>query len=320
MNPKLKDSILEAQSLLAFAARSGITLEAALINTIVSTATRYNGGSGTISDQEEAAFWLAFDELAKALAPVTVSSILATMDSSVTAGKSFFGIPAPRWSPARWAVFQYTMLAYMALVILIPIQIYWLVGVVITTDIQTTETTVAQLQAVTDKSEPKEEEIKHQQFQIDSGYKLLEIWSSFWENGIDTLAPACRTADPAHTNICMKTSREKSASVVLRVLQQYFLPMLYGLLGATVYILRTLANQIRARSYSNSSDIDFRIRLFLGTLGGLVSAWFLTPDIANNIFKSLSPFAIAFLAGYSVELLFAAMDRIISTVTQPAKT
>jgi hypothetical protein len=319
MNPKLKDSITEAQSLLSYAARSGITIDAGMVSTIVATAAKYTGGSGTISDQDEAAFWMAFDALAKTLAPVTVSSIMATMDSNSATGKHFFGIPVVRWSPARWAVFQYTMLAYAALVILIPIQIYWLVGVVITTDIQATETTFSQLQSSVDKSQTKDEQMTHQQFQIESGYKLLEIWSSFWEKSVEKLAPACSAVDEAHTNLCMKTSREKSASVVLRILQQYFLPMLYGLLGATVYILRTLANQIRARCYSNSCDIDFRIRLFLGTMGGLVSAWFLTPDIANGIFKSLSPFAIAFLTGYSVELLFAAMDRIVSMVTQPAK-
>lgn len=319
MNPKLKDSINESQSLLAYAARSGITIDVGMVSTITATAAKFSGGSGSLTDQEETTFWMAFDTLAKTLAPVTVSSIMATMDSNTATDKRFLGMHIMRWSPARWAVFQYTMLAYAALVILIPIQIYWLVGVVITTDIQTTETTYTQLQSSVDKSEQKDKQMTHQQFQIESGYKLLEIWSSFWEKSVEKLAPACNGVDAEHSGVCMKTSREKSASVVLRILQQYFLPMLYGLLGATVYILRTLANQIRARCYSNSCDIDFRIRLFLGTLGGLVSAWFLTPDVANGIFKSLSPFAIAFLTGYSVELMFAAMDRIISMVTQPAK-
>jgi hypothetical protein len=318
MNPKLKDSITEAQSLLAYAARSGITIDIGMVGTITATASKFASANGSISDQEETAFWMAFDALAKTLAPVNVSSIMATMDSNTSSGRHLFGIPVVRWSPARWAVFQYTMLAYAALVILIPIQIYWLVGVVITSDIQATETTYTQLQSSVDKSDQKEQQMTHQQFQIESGYKLLEIWSSFWEKSVEELAPACKNVDAEHSSVCMKTSREKSASVVLRILQQYFLPMLYGLLGATVYILRTLANQIRCRCYSNSCDIDFRIRLFLGTLGGLVSAWFLTPDVANGIFKSLSPFAIAFLTGYSVELMFAAMDRIISMVTQPA--
>lgn len=320
MNPKLKDSIQEAQSLLSFAARSGINVDVGIISALVSTASKFAGGS--VTDEEETAFWMAFDALAKALAPVTVTSILSTIDSNVTTNPRLFGvIPLPRWSPARWAVFGYTALAYAALVILIPIQIYWLVGVEITSDIQAGETTLTQLQAtnIANKTAAQDEEITHKQFQIGSGYKLLEIWSNYWESVSQNLEAPCKSVDASKNGLCVKTSREKSASVVLRILQQYFLPMLYGLLGATVYILRTLSNQIRIRSYTPASDIDFRIRIFLGTLGGLVSAWFLTPDVANGIFKSLSPFAVAFLAGYSVELLFAAMDRIISTVTQPLK-
>jgi len=36
---------------------------------------------------------------------------------------------------------------------------------------------------------------------------------------------------------------------------------------------------------------------------------------ADGLFRTLSPFALAFLAGYSVELLFAAMDRLIAAFT-----
>ena len=41
----------------------------------------------------------------------------------------------------------------------------------------------------------------------------------------------------------------------------------------------------------------------------------MTPDIADGLFKSLSPFALAFLAGYSIELVFSAMDRFLTAFT-----
>jgi hypothetical protein len=55
----------------------------------------------------------------------------------------------------------------------------------------------------------------------------------------------------------------------------------------------------------------------LGMLGGMVVAWFVAPTAADGLFKSLSPFALAFLAGYSIELVFAAMDRFIAAFTKP---
>jgi hypothetical protein len=87
------------------------------------------------------------------------------------------------------------------------------------------------------------------------------------------------------------------------------------LLGSCVYILRTLSAEIRSRTYSEESNIGFQIRLYLGMLGGMVIAWFVAPDASEGLFKSLSPFALAFLAGYSVELLFSAMDKLLSAFT-----
>ena len=47
----------------------------------------------------------------------------------------------------------------------------------------------------------------------------------------------------------------------------------------------------------------------MGTLSGLAITWFFQPTA--ELFKSLSPLAVAFLSGYSVEVLFAAMDRFV---------
>ena len=77
-------------------------------------------------------------------------------------------------------------------------------------------------------------------------------------------------------------------------------------------MLRNLSVETRQWTYSRDSDIRIRIRLFLGTLGGIAVAWFVTPQNNPALLDSLSPFALAFIAGYGVELLFAAMDKIIA--------
>jgi len=86
--------------------------------------------------------------------------------------------------------------------------------------------------------------------------------------------------------------------------------LLYGLLGACTYVLRALLNDIRALTYTHKSFIGYKVRVVLGTLSGLAISWFFPPSA--DILKTLSPLALAFLAGYSVEILFAAMDKFVS--------
>ncbi|WP_089940649.1 hypothetical protein [Candidatus Entotheonella palauensis] len=99
----------------------------------------------------------------------------------------------------------------------------------------------------------------------------------------------------------------------LEALSSFVLPLLYGLLGACAYVLRTLTVEIRTYTYRHQSDVRFRLRLYLGVLAGFAVAWFVNTDTAPTLAESITPLALAFLAGYSVELVFAAMDALIDT-------
>ena len=326
MNPRLSDSIEEAQLLLAYAARNGITIDPATIGTVV--ALGYKKNAGTIAKQDEAAFWPALEGLAAKVSPVTVLSLKAITDVRITEHRGFlarlFNSRFSEWSIARRAVLWYTSLAVISLALLLVVQIYWLFGLSIQGDLQEDKAAYDKNRATlaTAKDEEREklrDERSTLELESRSDYKLLERWSRPWQDNCDpaTSACDCASSDAGALQACMDISRESSSKVVLSILQRYILPLLYGLLGASVYILRTLSNQIRARTYSEASNIDFRIRLYLGTLGGMVSAWFISPEVAGNLVKTLSPFAIAFLSGYSVELLFAMMDKIISAFSKP---
>lgn len=104
---------------------------------------------------------------------------------------------------------------------------------------------------------------------------------------------------------------------VLQVLQSYGLPLLYGLLGAVAYVLRCLIRNIRAATYTSQAAINYGVRIFLGALAGPVIGYFITPDSTTGV-GSLSPMALSFLAGYNIELLFTAMDKIITAVSKRA--
>jgi hypothetical protein len=102
---------------------------------------------------------------------------------------------------------------------------------------------------------------------------------------------------------------------VLQVLQSYVLPLLYGLLGAVAYVLRGLIKNIRTATYTSQAAINYGVRIFLGALAGPVIGYFITPEGTTGL-GSLSPMALSFLAGYNIELLFTAMDKIITAVSQ----
>ncbi|MDM8518064.1 hypothetical protein QUF76_17850 [Desulfobacterales bacterium HSG16] len=103
-----------------------------------------------------------------------------------------------------------------------------------------------------------------------------------------------------------------SSDYVLKALQSYFLPLLYGLLGAATYVLRRLTIDVRNLTYVDETDIRYRLRLPLGALGGMAVGWFLPPENMSAI--KISQVGLAFLIGYNVEVFFAIMDKIISAV------
>jgi hypothetical protein len=111
----------------------------------------------------------------------------------------------------------------------------------------------------------------------------------------------------------------KSAEFALtffQFLQTYFLPLLYGLLGATVYILRSLSRDIKTVTYSKHSNTSFILRLALGSLAGLVVGWFIFALPGTTILSSISPLAIAFLVGYNIEILFSLMDKMRDSLSK----
>jgi len=122
--------------------------------------------------------------------------------------------------------------------------------------------------------------------------------------------------------------QNKSASIrvvatqVIDVMQKWLLPLLYGALGAMVFVVRTLSMQARDRLFRKEGLVSLVLRVFLGMISGLAIGWFWTHDSSEAAtnggpmsLSTLSPFALAFVAGYGVELFFALLDKIVSTFT-----
>jgi chaperonin cofactor prefoldin len=116
-----------------------------------------------------------------------------------------------------------------------------------------------------------------------------------------------------------ETSRQAqlAAQFVLGILQSYILPLLYGILGAGTYVLRSLSKEIEEETFSDEKRTQHLLRVSLGALAGILVGWFsfLIPSETTTFVGSISPLAIAFLVGYNIELFFSLMDRALFSIT-----
>jgi len=106
----------------------------------------------------------------------------------------------------------------------------------------------------------------------------------------------------------------------IRVQVGWLLPFLYGLLGACVYVMRRLLFDTNAAVVENVVVI---LRLALGALAGVAIGWFATPAVGVAAVAPIStlPYALAFMAGFSIDILFTILDRfnrLILEKTQPS--
>ncbi len=116
---------------------------------------------------------------------------------------------------------------------------------------------------------------------------------------------------------------------VLRLISEFVLPLLYGLLGSCAYVLRDLTRSIGSVTFSKATMINYNLRLIMGPLVGIaVGLFFGTPALSfvgetgsavnatlpasTSSITSLGTVGFAFLAGYSVEVLFSALETLVN--------
>jgi len=105
---------------------------------------------------------------------------------------------------------------------------------------------------------------------------------------------------------------QEKASLIVGIVASFILPILFGTLGAVAYVIRTISDQIKTTTFASNAPVRNLTRAALGALAGVVVGLF--SGLSSQL--SLSPLAVAFLAGYGVEALFSMFDGIIGRFRQ----
>lgn len=99
-----------------------------------------------------------------------------------------------------------------------------------------------------------------------------------------------------------------------RLFEGWILPTLFGALGAVIYHLRICLNRLRPDPRLGRA----LMRIFLGGFAGLSFGWFVSPAATSEILGRTLPlgaYAIAFLIGYSVDVFYALLDKVVVLIS-----
>jgi hypothetical protein len=380
----LKESLEDASVLLWYATREGKQVSKETISDIVLAQSSLIGG--TRNAEIEGRFWGALRELAAAVQPASIDSILATYSYPFgqhgQSGKR-------RLVDAAATKKKYSLTAIVVLVLLLVVQIYWFMGTTFRADLEShrneldhiagslremkliertldvaasghqdaanvkreeTPTSKNALESVKTSTSDVASNLSTDNMVIDyinatnrsfrvqrmlmGDSWMMKKWDLVtWLVGEPAQeskedlpglpADAYYNSPDKHLVSIENTLFEDQLKVelallnsksMLAILSQYVLPLLYGLLGALAYILRTLSSEIQNVTFTRGSEIRYSLRWPLGMLGGVTVGLFFDPAQLSG-FAAITPLGLAFLAGYGVELLFTGLDRLVSAFT-----
>ena len=101
----------------------------------------------------------------------------------------------------------------------------------------------------------------------------------------------------------------------LKIMSLWWLPALYGALGALIYHMREFLSGVRP----DPSLMKLLVRVGLSAFAGIAIGWFWIPEDASVLGVSevpIAPLTIAFLVGFAINSFVALLDRIADSLTR----
>lgn len=319
---RLRPQVASAMRLLSFAAANGKKVDDKVRTSLTAVANALEGGTATAAHEDE--FLKSYEELCLQTAPVTAESLEAS-DTRL-----------PDLSRFPWfqRYGQFTLGRYVNVLIFILVLV--LAGVTLAYYAQGASALarhdelrlrletlqVGAAAKASSDAEPQANAVQAAK-ELENIPARLGMWATLpCKSNFVVRAALCSGADrPSATaaNAEAGLSQVEAGRAVAARLSGIYLPMLLGWLGAHAFILRKMTRDIQEHTFAKDSSLHHIARSGLGALAGLASTWLLTPEVVGGAqLKSVPTWALAFVAGYGIELVFEFMDRIIAAFTRPA--
>lgn len=331
----------ESVPLIRFAAEKVNNLDGALSLSIAKARFAAEGNDWTPEVSQE--FWSAYAKLCDLIQPVTMDSLTASNRDIEWRGW-FPWRSSRKISLAERSSARYLRLLFCLVALVVPLQLYvWVCTnlskqiadifaanqTIISKNIESFQKLAAttgdpghtytqdELNVI-DRLDADRSSIIFNLVRADSETRLLQLVATL-HSDIPAVAGSSATSGNWFTDYnqvlnlqnmqeAASLAAQEEASLIVGVLQSFIMPLLFGAIGAIAYVIRTISDQIRTSTFGHNTPIRHLLRVGLGVLSGVVVGLF--NGLSTQL--SLSPLAIAFLAGYGVEALFSMFDGVVA--------
>lgn len=326
----LDDSIL----LVHFVAETDKSVDATVIDNIVTARTIYREKRALESSQETA-FWQAYSALSRFCAPTSPIGIRQ----------------AQIYAQQRYRGFLLREFPFITLTIMVSLALYLMIQICVifgdsylktyfppapsaaeSTTVTTTPlpNTTVQMEWY-DKSIPDDTgspgSASLTPAEAESMSKLRAVGGSLqaWNNVFRFLAVVLSSSERPCINeweghecslsdLTVEVESEATFTrTALDTIRSMVLPLLLGLIGAGAQILRSISSAIDSKSFVQNYRLRHTIRLALGAIAGSTIGLLVTRDQTEAL-DILQPLALPFIAGYSVEVVFSLIDRVMGDI------
>jgi len=325
---RLSEAVNAANTLLYYAVSGGQELPVVVRDPIIKARVVLDRGE-TLSDDDEGKFLEAYSKLALRVSPVTAATLDATGRSYGRRGWIGQLMGLRPISDAQRLVSRFGLWAICLIVAIAAGE--WTNALLRSIaaaekqlatnaeDMRDTNMKLTAIESQMKKLEPMataraESAAVHQALEAQKAQAATKLWGVEHANQelLDTINRSYETLSGL---FALSPDRLRSISMPLgMILGGFLLPVLYGALGTCAFVLRSLYREMVDRTFDGRRTGEFLVRVFLGMLSGLTLQW-LVVRADGTIAGGVTPAVLAFLGGYSVEMLFAAMDRLVQLVT-----
>jgi len=325
---RLREAVEAANTLLYHAISSGQDLPNAVREPIVKARTAVERGEA-LPEDEEGRFLDAYAKLALRSAPVTAATLDATSRRQPGRLGQLFGLRPT--SDAQRLVWHFGLLAICLIVVIAAGE--W-------TNSFMTSLSAAEKQLSANSQELREAHMRRDS--IDDQITMLtssgeatrgtagagavrqalearksEVTVKIWalDQSIlelrDTIKQGYETLE--RTFFIGRDRFHYTRGPLMIILGGFLLPVVYGALGTCAFVMRSLFREMVDRTFDGRRTGEFTVRIFLGMLSGITLQWLVVRS-DGTVVGGMTPAVLAFLGGYSVEMLFTAMDRLVNLV------